>query len=265
MRSVTVLEVSLTFANQQGRIHTPNDVKKHGMKRSEINSYIRWAERFLADSNIRLPDLAYWSPAELASRRDQLSTVRRLELGWDITDFGSGDFLRVGAVLYTVRNGLAGDPGVGVPYCEKYILMREGQFLPMHYHVFKSEDIINRAGGDVAVRLWNVDRATGKIVDGDVVVMMDGIRHVFASGEEIIVFNGCSVTLLPYMAHVFGPKVGTGDVVIGEVSKVNDDHTDNYFLEPVARFADIEEDEAPCRVLCNEYGNVLGDFNNKEG
>lgn len=234
------------------------------MKRSEINSYIRWAERFLSDSNIRLPDLAYWSPAELASRRDQLSTVRRLELGWDITDFGSGDFARTGAVLYTVRNGLVSDPGVGVPYCEKYILMQEGQFLPMHYHVFKSEDIINRAGGDIAVRLWSVDRATGKATDGDVAVMMDGIRHVFAPGEEFVVSKGCSVTLAPYMAHVFGPKAGTGDAVIGEVSKVNDDHADNYFLEPVARFADIEEDEALYRVLCNEYSRVLGDFNAKE-
>ena len=132
-------------------------------------------------------------------------------------------------------------------------LMREGQFLPNHYHVFKSEDIINRAGGDIAVRLWNVDRATGKVVDGNVTVMMDGIPHVFAPGEEIVVAKGCSVTLHPYMAHVFGPKAGTGDTIIGEVSKVNDDHTDNYFLDPVARFADIEEDESPYRVLCNEY------------
>ena len=229
------------------------------MKRSEINSYIRWAERFLADNNIRLPDLAYWSPSELSARRDQLSTVRRLELGWDISDFGGGDFARLGAVLYTVRNGLADDPGVGVPYCEKYILMREGQFLPNHYHVFKSEDIINRAGGDISVRLWNVDKASGKAVDDDVVVMMDGMRRVFAPGEEIIVSKGCSITLSPYIAHVFGPKAGTGDAVIGEVSKVNDDHTDNYFLEPVARFADIEEDEAPYRILCNEYGKALGD------
>ena len=227
------------------------------MKRSEINSYVRWAEKFLADNNIRLPELAYWTPEELVSKKDKLSVVRRLELGWDITDFGSGDFARTGAVLYTVRNGLVDEPEVGVPYCEKYILMREGQLLPKHYHVFKSEDIINRAGGDISVWLWNVDPGTGSVTDGDVTVMMDGIPCVFAPGEEIVVKKGCSVTLAPYIAHVFGPKAGSGDGVIGEVSKVNDDHTDNYFIDPVARFADVDEDEAPYRVLCNEYGKVL--------
>jgi len=223
------------------------------MKRSEINDSIRWAEEFLAANNIRLPELAYWSPDDLKSRLSALSTVRRLELGWDITDFGSGDFGRIGAVLYTVRNGLADDPSVGVPYCEKYILMREGQRLPNHYHVFKSEDIINRAGGDISVWLWNADRDAGKMLDTDVHVMMDGIEHVVKAGEEIVVRKGCSVTLAPYIAHVFGPKAGTGHVVVGEVSKVNDDHTDNYFLDLIARFADIVEDERPYRLLCNEY------------
>lgn len=34
---------------------------------------------------------------------------------------------------------------------------------------------------------------------------------------------------------------------------VNDDNTDNYFAEPTARFADIEEDEPVLYPLCNEY------------
>ena len=227
------------------------------MKRSEINSYISWAEKFLADNNIRLPELAYWAPDELVSRKRELSIVKRLELGWDITDFGSGDFAKTGAVLYTVRNGLVNEPDVGVPYCEKYILMREGQLLPKHYHVFKSEDIINRAGGDISVWLWNVDSHSGLLLDNDVNVMMDGMPHVFAAGEEIVVKMGCSITLVPYIAHAFGPKIGSGDVVIGEVSKVNDDHSDNYFVDSVARFADIDEDESPYRILCNEYGKLF--------
>ena len=95
------------------------------MKRSEINAYIKWAENLLAASNIRLPDMAYWSLEDWKAKRDQLDTVRKVELGWDITDFGSGDFAKLGAVLYTVRNGLLNDPKVGVPYCEKYIVMKE--------------------------------------------------------------------------------------------------------------------------------------------
>ena len=50
---------------------------------------------------------------------------------------------------------------------------------------------------------------------------------------------------------------GTGDCIIGEVSKVNDDHTDNYFLETVSRFADIEEDEPVLHPLCNECGEMI--------
>ena len=226
------------------------------MKRSEINAAIGWAKDFLARNNIRLPALAYWSPGELRARAAELGTVRRLELGWDITDFGSGDFGKVGAVLYTVRNGLADDPSVGVPYCEKYILMKDGQHLPNHYHVFKSEDIINRAGGEISVRLWNADRASGRMLESDVMVMMDGIERRFRPGEEIVVRKGESITLAPYIAHVFGPRPGSGDVVVGEVSKVNDDHTDNYFLDPIARFADIDEDEAPVHLLCNEYDRI---------
>ncbi len=226
------------------------------MKRSEINASIAWAKDVLDRNNIRLPETAYWPPEKWRAHADAIGTIRRAMLGWDITDFGTGDFARVGAVLYTVRNGLLADPSVGVPYCEKFIVMKEGQRLPCHYHVSKTEDIINRAGGDLQVFLWNADPATGKRLDTDVLVFMDGIGRTFKAGAEIVVRKGCSISLMPYLAHVFGPKPGTGDLVAGEVSKVNDDNTDNYFLEPVARFADIEEDEPPLHPLCNEYPSI---------
>ena len=223
------------------------------MKRSEINAAIAWADGFLAKNNICLPEIAYWSPDDWRRNAGKIATIRRVMLGWDITDFGMGDFSSVGAVLFTARNGLADDSSVGVPYCEKYIVMKEGQRLPCHYHVFKTEDIINRAGGDLQVFLWNADKVTGKRLDTDVRVFMDGIERVFKAGEEIVVRKGGSISLTPYLAHVFGPRPGTGDLIAGEVSKVNDDTTDNYFLEPVARFAKIVEDETPLHPLCNEY------------
>jgi len=227
------------------------------MKRSEINANIKWGEAFLAANNIRLPDMAYWSIEEWKANRERVGTVKQVELGWNITDFGSGDFAKVGAVLYTIRNGLVDQPHVGVPYCEKLILMKEGQHLPNHYHVFKSEDIINRAGGDISVFLWNADPKTGAKMDTDVHVFMDGIEKVVKPGEEIVVTKGNSITLSPYIAHIFGPRLGTGDCIVGEVSKVNDDHTDNYFIEAISRFADIEEDEPIFHPLCNEYGKLI--------
>ncbi len=225
------------------------------MKRSEINSAIAWAKALLEKNNIRLPEAAYWDMDQWKANADNIDTIRRVMLGWDVTDFGTDDFANVGGVLYTVRNGLLDEPEVGVPYCEKYIVMKEGQRLPKHYHVFKTEDIINRAGGVLAVYLWNADK-DGNQLDTDVVVYMDGVRRVFKPGEEILVYPGCSISLAPYMAHIFGPKPGAGDLIVGEVSKVNDDNTDNYFMEPTARFADIQEDEAILHPLCNEYDKI---------
>ena len=42
-------------------------------------------------------------------------------------------------------------------------------------------------------------------------------------------------------------------MLVGEVSLVNDDDTDNRFLEPVGRFPAIEEDEPPLYLLTQDY------------
>ena len=86
------------------------------MKRSEINKSIVWAENLLEANNIRLPDLAYMAPEAIQEVSSMLETVKSVMLGWDITDFGTGNFERTGAVLYTVRNGCLNNPAIGVPY-----------------------------------------------------------------------------------------------------------------------------------------------------
>ena len=55
------------------------------------------------------------------------------------------------------------------------------------------------------------------------------------------------------MYHDFEVEEGTGPVLLGEVSQCNDDNVDNRFYEKMGRFPEIEEDEAPYRLLCNEY------------
>ena len=138
------------------------------MKRSEINNAIRWAADLMKAYHISLPEYAGWSVEQWKHRAPETALIRQLMLGWDITDFGCGDFDRIGTVLYTVRNGSDTDPGAGVPYCEKYLIMKEGQRLPKHYHVSKTEDIINRAGGVLQVFLWNADPETGRQLDTEV-------------------------------------------------------------------------------------------------
>ena len=226
------------------------------MKRSEINQAVNWAKELIGKNNIRLPEYAYWDMETWKANADKLDTIKKVMLGWDITDFGMGDFSKVGAVLYTVRNGSLEDSSVGVPYCEKYIIMKDGQRLPKHYHVMKTEDIINRAHGVLQVFLWQVDPKTGEVTDEDVKVYMDGVLRTFKPGEEILIQPGNSISLAPYIAHIFGPQPGK-DLVVGEVSAINDDNTDNYFLEPTSRFAEIEEDERPLYPLCNEYAKLI--------
>lgn len=226
------------------------------MKRSEINGAIAWAKDLLHRNNIHLPAMAYWNMDEWKANAGKLDTVRKVMLGWDITDFGTNDFSSVGAVLYTVRNGLMDDPGVGVPFCEKYIVMRDGQRLTNHYHVAKTEDIINRAGGVMSMYFYN--RLPDGTVDRDspVTLSSDGLFFTVEPGQEVLVTPGNSVRITPFVYHVFGAKQGEGDLVVGEVSAINDDNTDNYWATEMERFAAIEEDEAPLHPLCNEYDRL---------
>ena len=64
---------------------------------------------------------------------------------------------------------------------------------------------------------------------------------------------GESLTLHPGCYHEFTVKSEDDYVLIGEVSMCNDDEADNRFEKPTGRFPDIEEDETPYRLLCNEY------------
>ena len=225
------------------------------MKRSKINAAIRFAEDLCKQHGITLPDFARY-PADRAVFADPRRTALvRTMLGWDVTDFGSDEFDRVGAVLFTVRNGLCDDPSVGTPYAEKYIFLRDGceQEIPMHYHIAKTEDIINRAGGVFCCQVAACGEDGKPDMTKAVTVMRDGEVYEAAPGEVIEIQNGNSITLLPFVYHRFFAKTGAGDLVIGEVSKVNDDKTDNVFAVVRDRFCPIEEDEAPYRLLVNEY------------
>ena len=81
----------------------------------------------------------------------------------------------------------------------------------------------------------------------------DGHVRTVPAGTKIRLMPGESITLPPYQYHAFWAEKGNGKVLIGEVSMVNDDNTDNRFYEDMGRFPKIEEDEPPLYLLCNEY------------
>jgi len=226
------------------------------MKRSEIQQAVSWARVFLRANKLSLPMFADWTPEDWRARRTEAETIIRTMRGWDVTTFGHDDFSRMGAVLFTLRNGLP-DGSCGCPYAEKLILMREGQVLPNHYHRQKTEDIINRGGGVLLIRVYNslpdgsVDRS------GDVRILTDGIERYVPAGTEVEITGGNSMTIYPGLYHLFMPKAGCGDLIVGEVSSVNDDRTDNYFEVERPRFIPVEEDCEISVLLCNEYDTVL--------
>jgi D-lyxose ketol-isomerase len=226
---------------------------KHiAMKRSEINAIMRAADAFIRQHQFYLPPFAYWTPAEWAAKGPEVREIVEHKLGWDITDFGRGDYANYGLFLFTVRNGSLADlrAGTGKVYAEKLMIVGVDQFTPMHFHWNKTEDIINRGGGKLAIQVYNAT-PDDTLAETDVTVSMDGVEQTVKAGTTLFLTPGESITLRPYCYHTFWG--GQGTVLVGEVSTVNDDDADNCFLEPIGRFPDITEDEAPLHLLVNDY------------
>ncbi len=221
------------------------------MKRSEINKLQREAVAFFEQQNFYLPPWAFWSADEWKVHRSSAQEVIDNKLGWDLTDFGLGKFLQFGLLLFTIRNGKVGVPG-GKDYAEKVMIVREKQLTPWHFHWHKMEDIINRGGGNLVVELCNASKDE-RLADTPVTLQIDGITKTVEAGGGISLKPGESVTLPPYLYHNFYAEAGKGMVLVGEVSRVNDDEKDNRFLDPSGRFPQIEEDEPSLYLLCNEY------------
>jgi len=225
------------------------------MKRSEINRTIQEFIDFAASQRFRLPPWATHAPAEWARIGREADEVRRNGLGWDVTDFGGGSFHKLGLTLFTLRNGRPGGPPRPdrKDYCEKAMMVREGQLTPHHFHFAKMEDIINRAGGRLVIRLYHSTSDEQLDQHSDVAVQVDGMTRTFPAGGELVLSPGESVALPPRLYHAFWGESGRGPVLVGEVSRVNDDARDNRFLEALPRFPAIEEDEPARFCLCTEY------------
>ena len=227
------------------------------MKRSEINEIMAEAAAFIDSFGFKLPPFAHWSPGEMRARRAEIDNVVDARLGWDITDYGQGKYDELGLFLFTLRNGKQDHlkAGGGMCYAEKLLISKKDQLSPMHRHYFKAEDIINRGGATLAIELFGSaeDGSCDETAGG--VVYCDGIRREFAAGEVLTFAPGESVTLMPGDWHAFWGE--GGDVLIGEVSTVNDDETDNWFREPIGRFSDVEEDVEPVHLLVSDYGRTF--------
>ena len=224
------------------------------MKRSEINRAIRRMEEMIHKHGFALPPFCAFTPEEWAEKGYEYDEVRENMLGWDVTDYGEGDFAKIGFSLITLRNGnLRLRDKYPKAYAEKLLYLEETQYAPMHFHWSKMEDIINRGGANVLIRVYNATPDEAGFLDTDVRVCSDGRTYAVPAGTQVRLRPGESISIYPHMYHDFTVEPGGGPVLLGEVSMVNDDVHDNRFYQPIGRFSKVEEDEAPYRLLCNEY------------
>jgi D-lyxose ketol-isomerase len=222
------------------------------MKRSEINAIMREADAFIRQHQFFLPPFAYWTPQDWRSKGPEVREIVDHHLGWDITDFGSGDYGRCGLFLFTLRNGSPQNlVGLrGKLYAEKILIVCVDQVTPFHFHWSKTEDIINRGGGKLMMQLYNATHDE-QFADTGVTVSVDGVERVMRAGGTVALAPGESITLPDHLYHKFW--AAEGPVLAGEVSLVNDDSADNRFYDAPGRFPAIQEDEPPVYLLCTDY------------
>lgn len=227
------------------------------MKRSRINEIMAAADDMIRHYGFVLPPFANWSPDQFKANAPRARRVIDGRCGWDITDYGQGRYDELGLFLFTLRNGELADlqRGGGMCYAEKLLISRQDQLSPMHTHVIKAEDIINRGGATLVVELTGSDPEGNCSDKHGGMVRCDGIDVSYEPGQKLLLKPGESVTLMPGDWHAFWGD--GGDVLIGEVSTVNDDVTDNIFREPIGRFAQIEEDVPPAHLLVSDYEDWL--------
>lgn len=224
------------------------------MKRSQINAALKELEAMCLQLRYPLPPFCSFTPQDWLDKGHEYDEVRDCKLGWDITDYGLGDFDRLGFSLITLRNGCAAHPErYPKVYAEKLLYLKEGQYAPNHFHWSKTEDIINRGGGTVLIRVYNSLPDESMDKTSPVTVHTDGRTYTVPAGTQVPLAPGQSIHIPQRLYHDFTVQPGSGPVLLGEVSQVNDDDHDNRFEPPMPRFPAIEEDEPPYRLLCGEY------------
>ena len=182
------------------------------MKRSEINAIIKDFESKLREFKFALPPFLSFTPEEWAEKGHEYDEIRDNALGWDVTDYGEGHFDTLGLSLITIRNGNVHNSKYTKTYAEKIMMLREGQVSPNHFHWNKMEDIINRGGGTVLIRVYNSTPDEQLDKGGDVTVHVDGRTYTVPAGTQVPLKPGESITITPYLYHDFEVEPGTGPV-----------------------------------------------------
>ena len=219
------------------------------MYRSQINKIISENIIFAENLGFMLPPFAKWTVDDWKSKGNEYESICKNGMGWDISDYGLGNFEKTGIVAFTIRNGKEKVYGFEKPYAEKLLFLEPYQEVPTHFHPSKIEDLINRGCVDLYIQLFNAQN-DNSISTAPVDVYMDGFTFSVSAGSIITIKPGESITLMPRQYHKFWAE--NGKALLGEVTMTNNDH---YFFDIEPSETKIIEDAKPIYFLTNEYPN----------
>jgi putative MATE family efflux protein len=195
------------------------------------------------------PAAAYWTPDQFKARIDA-------RCGWDITDYGQGRFDEMGLFLFTLRNGRLADlqRGGGMCYAEKLLISGRTSCRPMHTHVIKAEDIINRGGATLVVELYGSDdKGASPPTRAAWSVRRDRARPMARREAEARPGRKRHADA-GRLARLLGRGRRRADRRGLDRQRRRDRQ---HLREPIGRFAEIEEDEAPTHLLVSDYDRWL--------
>ena len=220
------------------------------MKRSEINKLINFSLNYFKKNKFYLPEWSEWKLNRWKKNKILAKKICKLQLGWDITDFGGKNFLKEGLILFSLRNG-SKNSKKSIQYAEKILLMFAGQKIPYHFHKLKKEDIINKYGGKLEMRFYKNNKK-------NVEINVDQKKRILECKKKIEIAIGQSVYIPPNLIHSFSvSKKNKAPLIIGEVSSINDDNNDNFFPNQNMRFSKIVEDEKIIIPLWKDLLNII--------
>jgi len=241
------------------------------VKRSEINASILLARDFFGAYRFKLPKWAAWSAINWDYSGEEMQAIKDCQLGWDVTDFGLGDFTRQGMTFFMLRNG---DPsrkpvpensedlpaetskGLGRDYSEKIMLGQMNQTLPFIALKKRAHDLINRGGGDLVVQVHRSTPEHDLDEESRVPIQVNGIAYNIKAGGIVRLVPGDGLTLLPGIFHKYWTE--KAGCIVGNISTTCNEAEDYLFLDPQSRrFPEIEPDESPIHLLHYEYPDFI--------
>ncbi len=208
---------------------------------------IKDAELLFELNGFRLPPFAYLMPSEWLTKSASYSELRHNGLGWMCTDFGADH----GAVIrFILRRGDPEAEKYRKPYSEEIFMCRKGTSVPPHCHLSRMQDIVNRGGGVLTVRILGTRKGMENVT-----LRKDGFTFTVHQYGLVKLCEGESLTIPAGCIHEI--CADGDDVAVSEISTFMCITSDDYFtVRKPARSLKLEEDEPPYRLLISDYKNL---------